>query len=284
MAWTGRLRSQQRAETVAAGPDSAWQWLLRRPGVSLQQQVGFAPASPRQGMPHAPSLRAMDLAIDKARTTGLAAVVVRNSNHFGAAGAYALRAAQAGMVGLVASNAGSRGVVPTRAKEPVFGTNPLAFAAPTKRNRPFVLDMATSTVAIGKVKLAVYNDKPMPAGWLVDDQGRTVTDPTLAFDGHGRLKPGYGVTPLGGLPELSSYKGYGLGAMVEILGSMLTGAPCIGMLEDRNDHQTGHFFLALDPTAFRTSNPVKSVNDRLGGFNSCLFRQIPFQCSFITSN
>ena len=121
--------------------------------------------------------------------------------------------------------------------------------------------MATSTVAIGKVKLAVYNDKPMPAGWLVDDQGRTVTDPTLAFDGHGRLQPGYGVTPLGGLPELSSYKGYGLGAMVEILGSMLTGAPCIGMLEDRNDHQTGHFFLALDPTAFRGQGDFEAELD-----------------------
>lgn len=203
------------------------------------------------GLGHAPSVQAMALAVEKAQASGLAAVTVRNSNHFGAAGAYALRAAQAGLIGMAMTNAGSRAIVPTRAREPVFGTNPIAFAAPAGNNEPFVLDMATSTVAIGKVKLAVYNHRQMPDGWVVDDQGRDVNDPTAAFDGHGRMKEEYGVTPLGGLPRLSSHKGYGLAAMVEILCSMLPGTPFIGALADRAQHETGHFFLALQPDAFR---------------------------------
>ncbi|HZD26324.1 MAG TPA: Ldh family oxidoreductase [Alphaproteobacteria bacterium] len=202
------------------------------------------------GLGHAPSTQAMRLAIAKAREMGMAAVAVRNSNHFGAAGAYALMAARAGLIGMAMTNAGSRVIVPTRAKEAVFGTNPIAFAAPAGRQRPFVLDMATSTVAVGKIKLAVYNGKPLPGGWVVDPEGRTVTDPKQPFDGHGRIRPGFGVTPLGGLPMLSSHKGYGLAAMVEILCSMLPGTPFIGAV-DRAEHQTGHFFLALDPAAFR---------------------------------
>ena len=217
------------------------------------------------GLGHAPSVKAMDLAVDKARAAGLAAVAVRNSNHFGAAGAYALRAARAGLIGMVMTNAGSRAIVPTRAREPVFGTNPIAFAAPTGNGEPFVLDMATSTVAIGKVKLAVYNHRAMPEGWVIDDAGADVTDPTLAFDGHGRMKEAYGVTPLGGLPRLSSHKGYGLAAMVEILCSMLPGTPFIGALADRREHETGHFFLAMDPDAFREPGTFTAELDAMLG-------------------
>jgi LDH2 family malate/lactate/ureidoglycolate dehydrogenase len=221
------------------------------------------------GLGHAPSVKAMNLAVDKARANGLAAVAVRNSNHYGAAGAYSLIAARAGLIGMAMTNAGSRAIVPTRAKEPVFGTNPIAFAAPASRNKPLALDMATSTVAVGKVKLAVYNNKPMPEGWVVDDSGRTITDAREAFDGHGRLKFDFGVTPLGGLPSLSSHKGYGLAAMVEVLCSMLPGAPFIGALENRGEHQTGHFFLALDPAAFRNGsdfgNELDGMIDHLRG-------------------
>lgn len=207
------------------------------------------------GLGHAPSVRAMSLAVAKAKQIGLAAVAVRRSNHFGAAGAYALIAARAGLIGLAATSAGSATIVPTRGRKPMFGTNPLAFAAPAGRNKPFVLDMATSTVAVGKVKLAWFAGKPLPPGWTLDPQGRQVTDAAEAFDGHGRVKPGYGMTPLGGLPEMSSHKGYGLAAMVEILCAMLPGATYIGTRDARRgkvDRQdVGHFFLALDPAAFR---------------------------------
>lgn len=203
------------------------------------------------GLGHPAASRAMQLAIEKAKAQGMAAVGVRNSNHFGAAGAYALMAAREGLIGICMTNAGSRAIVPTRAKAPVFGTNPIAFAAPAGRNDPFVFDMATSTVAVGKIKLAVYAGKEMPDGWVVDEEGGGVTDPNQAFDGHGRLKEDHGVTPLGGLPELSSHKGYGLAALVEILCSMLTGAPYIGDMVDRSQHRTGHFCMALDPGVMR---------------------------------
>ena len=213
------------------------------------------------GLGHAPAAQAMQLAITMAQAMGLGAVTVSHSNHFGAAGAYALMAARAGLIGMAMTNAGGRIIVPTRAKEPVFGTNPIAFAAPRAAGRPFVLDMATSTVAVGKVKLAHYNNRTMPEGWASAPDGSTITDPALAFDGHGRLKPSFGLSPLGAQPELSSHKGYGLAAMVEILTSMLSGAPFIGVLGDHSQHQTGHFFLAMDPGCFREDGAFEAELD-----------------------
>ncbi|NQV58275.1 MAG: Ldh family oxidoreductase [Alphaproteobacteria bacterium] len=215
------------------------------------------------GLGHAASTIAMNLAIKKAKAAGLAAVTVRHSRHYGAAGAYALMAAREGLIGLASTNAGSRAIVPTRAMEPVFGTNPIAFAAPAKNNKPFVIDMATSTVAVGKVKLAVYNDKPLPEGWVVDPTGAGVRNAPDAFDGFGRLAEGYGITPLGGLAALSSHKGYGLAAMVEILCSMLPGTPFIGAMDDNSEHHTGHFFLAIDPAAFREEGEFETELDAM---------------------
>ncbi|MDP6342256.1 MAG: Ldh family oxidoreductase [Alphaproteobacteria bacterium] len=215
------------------------------------------------GLGHAPSADAMRLAIQKAKAAGLAAVTVRNSNHFGAAGAYAMMATAEGLIGIAMTNAGGRSIVPTRAREPVFGTNPIAFAAPTRDNLPFVLDMATSTVAVGKVKLAAYAGKPLPSGWVVDADGVEVTVAADAFDGTGRLARGFGMTPLGGLADLSSHKGYGLAAMVEVLCGMLPGAPFIAAMVEPAKHQTGHFFLALDPNAFRDEGEFQDELDAM---------------------
>ena len=210
------------------------------------------------GLGHATSLRAVDLAVTKARSLGLGAVAVRNSMHFGAAGAYALRIAKAGFVGIATTNASSRSLVPTRARDKLLGTNPLAFAAPAARNRPFVLDMATTTVAVGKVKLAWLNGKPMPKGWVVDAAGRPETDGARAFGDSQRFSENHGLTPLGGLAEMSSHKGYGLAAMVEILSAMLSGATFIGLRGQKPNpprgNDIGHFFLAIDPAAFRTDD------------------------------
>src|SRR5919112_5805934 len=97
------------------------------------------------GFGQAPSVRAMDLAVEKARAFGIGAVGVRNSNHFGAAGLYALRAAEKGFIGFATTAVFKASIVPTFGREARFGTNPIAFAAPAGRNRPFLLDMATST-------------------------------------------------------------------------------------------------------------------------------------------
>jgi LDH2 family malate/lactate/ureidoglycolate dehydrogenase len=238
--------------------------IAMQPEIELVRDAGvLALIDAGGGLGHPAACRAMELAIEKAENHGMAAVGVRNSNHYGAAGAYALMAARAGKIGICMTNAGSRAIVPTGAKAPVFGTNPLAFAAPAGRNEPFVLDMATSTIAVGKIKLAVYAGKDMPDGWVVDDSGDIVNNPTRAFDGHGRLKQEYGVTPLGSLRELSSHKGYGLAAMVEILCSMLTGAPYIGNMDDRAQHQTGHFCFALDPGALRDGDDFTAELDAM---------------------
>ena len=98
-----------------------------------------------------------------------------------------------------------------------MGTNPLAFAAPAKKNASFELDMATTTVAAGKVKVYKLNHKPVPSGWVVDGDGRPVTDEATAFQ-HVFERPDGGITPLGGSRELGGHKGYGLAVMVHILG------------------------------------------------------------------
>lgn len=203
------------------------------------------------GLGHYPSTLAMNLAVVKCSKAGLAVITVRNSQHYGAAGVYAVRAADHGFIGVSTSAVYRPSLVPTFAAEPRFGTNPIAFAAPTKRNQPFVLDMATSAVAIGKLKLAAFAGEPIPEGWVVDDDGQPVTDSMEAL----ALRR---MVPLGGGRESGGHKGYGLAAMVEILSSVLSGAmacpvrdPDGGPLGAQGGHDVGHFFMAIDPAAFR---------------------------------
>ncbi len=206
------------------------------------------------GLGHPASVMAMDLAIAKARAAGVGVVAVRNSHHFGAAGHYAAMASAAGLVGLVTSATRTIGVVPTRAAVPVLGTNPIAFAAPAQRNRSFLLDMATSTVAANKVKVYDLQGKQLPAGWVLDGEGRPITDPALAWDTVMKQPKG-GLTPVGGTPEMASHKGYGLGMMAHILGGVLSGASFspirVRSQRPQDPDDIGHFFMALDPKAFR---------------------------------
>jgi LDH2 family malate/lactate/ureidoglycolate dehydrogenase len=203
---------------------------------------------------HPVSVHAMNLAVDKCREIGVAVVSVFNSHHFGAAGCYARIAAERGVIGMVTASTRGVTMVPTFAAEPVLGTNPLAFAAPARRNPPFVLDMATTTVAAGKVKVHKLNHRPLPAGWVVDGQGRPVTDPEEAFR-YVFERPEGGITPLGGPRELGGHKGYGLAVMVHVLGGALGGAsfsPIRNRTQKPSDpHNIGHGFLAIDPRAFR---------------------------------
>jgi LDH2 family malate/lactate/ureidoglycolate dehydrogenase len=209
------------------------------------------------GFGQAPSVRAMALAIDKARAFGIGAVAVRNSNHFGAAGVYALRAAEQGFIGLSTTAVFKASIVPTFGREARFGTNPIAFAAPARRNRPFLLDMATSTVALGKFKLYARQDKAIPPGWALDEAGQPQTDPKQALVD--RL-----MTPLGGSREMGGHKGYGLAALVEILSTTLAGAtfaPLRPADAERND--VGHFHLAMHPEAFREAGAFEADLDEM---------------------
>lgn len=210
------------------------------------------------GLGHVPADTAMKMAIEKCRMSGTAIVVVRNSGHFGAAGAYASLAAKSGFIGMAMTNTGIPAVVPTYGADAKLGTNPVAFAAPVSHNRPFLFDMATSTVPLGKLMVAHRNGRSIPVGWALDADGMPLTNARLAVQ-YRRL------TPLGSNPDMSSHKGYGLATMVEILTSLLSGT-CSSQTEPR----TGHFFLALNPNLFRENGEFENDLDALmGSLRNC---------------
>jgi LDH2 family malate/lactate/ureidoglycolate dehydrogenase len=217
-------------------------------------------------MGHAVSVHAMNLAVDKCLVTGVAVVSVVNSHHFGAAGCYSKIAADRGVIGMVTTSARGILMVPTFAAEPVLGTNPLAFAAPAGRNRPFELDMATTTVAGGKVKVYKLNHKPLPAGWVIDGAGNPVTDSAEAFSYMYDRHEG-GITPLGGAHDTGGHKGYGLAMMVHILAATLAGgafSPLYSATQGPSEpHNLGHFFLAIDPRAFRGEGEFEEDMDAM---------------------
>ena len=191
------------------------------------------------GFGHVPTTMAVDMAAERAARFGIAAVAIRNSNHYGAAGVYARRLAERGLVGISTSSVWRAAIVPTRGRAPMLGTNPIAFAAPMGAGRPFLLDMATSTAAIGKLKLAARAGTTIPEGWALTPDGTPETDPVRAL-------AETLLVPLGG------HKGFGLATMVEVLSATLPGAmqtPLRGAPGPK--HDVGHFVLALDPALFR---------------------------------
>ena len=199
------------------------------------------------GLGHLNSYTAMNLAISKARTVGVGIVGVRNSAHFGACGYYAKMAADAGFIGMVTTSASGIQVAPTHGAEAKYGTDPIAFAAPGRDGEPFLLDMATTTVAAGRIRNKANEGLPTPDGWVVDAAGKPSNDPLIASKG------GF-LTPLGGTPEASSYKGYGLAAMVNILSSALSGATMVTdplHTKRPGSMDIGHFFMAIDTGLFR---------------------------------
>jgi LDH2 family malate/lactate/ureidoglycolate dehydrogenase len=233
---------------------------------TVREGPAFALLDADASLGHPVSVHAMNLAVDKCLSAGVAVVTVRNSHHFGAAGCYAKIAADRGVIGLVTSATRGVTMVPTFGADPVMGTNPIAFAAPARRNPPFLLDMATTTVAAGKVKVYKLNHKPVPAGWVVDGDGRAVTDPEQAF-AHVFDRPDGGISPLGGTRDLGGHKGYGLAVLVHILAGTLSGSsfsPIRNRTQRPSDpHDIGHFFMAIDPRAFREAGEFEEDLDQV---------------------
>jgi LDH2 family malate/lactate/ureidoglycolate dehydrogenase len=196
--------------------------------------------------------RAMDLAIQKAKDCGVAMVGVRNSRHFGMSAYYAMKALSHDMIGIAMTNA-SRLVVPTFGREARFGTNPICVAVPALKEQPFVLDMATTTAAAGKLELAARRDHSIPIGWALDEKAEPTEDPKIAQKARRLL-------PLGGSREGGSHKGYGLAMVVEILCGVLTGT--ITALNANQDPR-GHFFGAIRIDSFRPAAEFKNDMDRL---------------------
>jgi LDH2 family malate/lactate/ureidoglycolate dehydrogenase len=202
------------------------------------------------GMGHVIAYRAMRMAMDKARRYGLGAVTVRNGTHLGIAGYYPLMAAEEGMMGFTVTNA-RPAIAPTFSTEPMLGTNPIAFAAPSDMDHPFCFDGATSITQRGKIEVAARAEKPVPAGWVIDSTGNSMTDPAQILEDLGSATAA--LLPLGGAGELlAGYKGYDLATMVEILSASLCGGmfmkDLLGFAEDgsRRPYMLGHFFLAID--------------------------------------
>lgn len=235
-------------------------WVVRDHGVTALLDADA-------GLGHAAAVKGMEIAIEKACQHGLGLVCVRNSHHFGAAGYYVRLAASQGFVGLCTSSTRSINTVPTRGKIPVLGTNPIAFAAPASRHPAFVLDMATSSVAANKIKVYELRGDPIPAGWVLDETAQPVTDSTHAMDIlYRRPKDiGGGLAPLGGTPQMSNHKGYGLAMMVHILAGTLSGSafsPIRNKTQRPQDPDNlGHFFLVIDPAVFRDAEDFKQDLD-----------------------
>jgi len=205
------------------------------------------------GMGMVISQRCMAMAIQKAREHGVGMVVARNSTHYGIAGYYPLMACNAGMIGLTGTNA-RPSIAPTFGVEPMLGTNPLVFAFPTDEAFHFTNDYATSTTQRGKIELYARLGKPLPAGWVVDRNGKTRTDAAGVLKDLAAGK--VALAPVGGAGEDSAgYKGYGYATVVEILSAALQQGAFLRQLTGMEEGckcppKLGHFFLAADISAF----------------------------------
>ncbi len=201
------------------------------------------------GMGHVIAYKAMKMAIDKAKKYGIGAVAVRNSTHFGIAGYYSLMAIKEGMIGLVTTNA-RPSIPPTFGSEPMLGTNPLTFGAPTDEEFPYLLDCATSIIQRGKVEVYARINKPLPKNTVIDDKGEIMTDPNEVLDQ--MLERKAALLPLGGKGEdTAGYKGYGYATVVELLSAALQEGiylqDTLGMVENGQKRlKVGHFFLAIN--------------------------------------
>jgi len=214
------------------------------------------------------SHRAMERAIEKALDLGAGFVTVRNSNHFGISGYYAMMALEHDCIGISMTNAAVL-VVPTFGRDAMLGTNPIAVAAPAGQERPFVLDMATSTVPRGKLEVYHRQEKPLPLGWATDETGTPTTDAGRALENF-KQRAGGGLLPLGGAGELlRGYKGYGLALLVDVLCAILSGAAYADQVYPKDEEGNplpsaiGHFFGAWRVDAFRPADEFKAAMDDL---------------------
>ena len=208
--------------------------------------------------------KAMEIVLDKTANFGSSFAAVTNSNHFGIASYHAMMALDKDYIGMAMTNA-SPLVAPTLSKERMLGTNPICYAIPAGEEEPFILDMATSAAANGKLEIAERKNKPLPLGWLEDKSGQPSDNPA-------DLKGGGYLLPLGSDIDHGSHKGYGLGALVDILSGVLSGAnfgpwvpPFVAflpVLPDLPGKGIGHFVGAMDIDGFIDTTEFKSRMDQ----------------------
>jgi LDH2 family malate/lactate/ureidoglycolate dehydrogenase len=226
---------------------------IRAGGINIRPDITVVHETPvsaqvdgDNGLGQVVMTKATELAIAKASNSGLAWVGTVHSNHAGAAGLYAEQAADAGLVGMYFAVANANGMPPWGGTEPLLGTNPIAIAIPTTQS-PFVLDIATTATSHGTIKVHAREGRPLPEGWVVDKEGRPITDAARASEGF--------LLPMGG------YKGSGLTIAIGLLAGVLNGAAFgADVVDHRRDHvtatNTGQSFLVMRPDLFRPNEEV----------------------------
>lgn len=219
------------------------------------QTPGTATVDGHHGLGQVVSHFAMSLAVAKARETGVGAVTVKNSSHFGAAAGYSMLAADHGCLGIATTNAWPLLPAVGGAARRV-GNNPLAIGAPSRLGYPVVLDIAMSHVAAGRLRIAVAADNVIPSDWAFDADGTPTTNAHQALFEGGFLRP------------MGDHKGFGLALMMDILAGVLSGAgfgPSVTGPDEPGYVHVGHFFLALDIAAFMTQAAFLDRMDTLVG-------------------
>lgn len=207
----------------------------------VEERAAAALVDGDNGMGHLVARRAAEIAIAKARTAGCAWVGTRMSNHAGPASLYARMPLAEGMVGMYFAVGSANHLPPWGGLDMLLSTNPISVAIPTQDEPPVVLDMATTIASMGKVKTKMQRGEPLPEGWMVDREGKPLTDSKRGFEGL--------LLPIGG------YKGYGLSLVFGLLAGTLNDA-AMGKdvvdfnTDDTTTTNTGQAILAIDPAAF----------------------------------
>jgi len=220
----------------------------------LQERPGMALIDGDNAMGHLVMTRAAELAVAKARTAGVAWVGARMSNHAGPASLYARKVLAHDMIGMYFAVGNANHLPPWGGMDLLLSTNPIAVAVPAGRQTPIVLDMATTVAAYGKVKTKAQRGETMPEGWMIDREGRPLTDPRRAEEGF--------LLPIGG------YKGYGLALVFGLLAGTLNGAAMGKDVIDFNHDDasatnTGQAIVAIDVAAFGDLQAFKNRVDVL---------------------
>jgi L-2-hydroxycarboxylate dehydrogenase (NAD+) len=234
---------------------------IRAGGVTLNPQIRVVKERAAtaliygdNAMGHLVMKRAAELAIEKARTAGIAWVGAQWSNHAGPASLYARMALAHDMIGLYFAVGNANHLPPWGGLDMLLSTNPIAAAIPAGAEPPIVLDMATTVAAYGKVKAKAMRGEMMPEGWMIDREGKPLTDPKRANEGF--------LLPIGG------YKGYGLALVVGLLAGTLNGAAMGKDVVDFNADaatptNTGQSIAVIDPAAFGEVTEFKAAVDTL---------------------
>jgi LDH2 family malate/lactate/ureidoglycolate dehydrogenase len=218
-----------------------------------QDHPASALLNANNGLGQIAGVKAMEIAIKKARTAGVGLVGVKNSNHFGSAAFFAMRAMEADMIGLVLTNA-APSIAPYGAKVPLVGTNPITVAIPAASKLPIVLDMATSLVARGKIWLASLAGQKIPLGWALDKDGKSTEDPDAALNG-------------GSLEPIGGPKGSGLSLIIDLLCGVLTGTTLSGdvklIMDLSGPMNTSHLLMAINIGSFVNVEQFKKNIDEV---------------------